>query len=435
MPRIIFTSRYLNAAPKSQIKNLVEYIATRENVDKSLCETDMRPSTEKQRVTIQHLLETAPHMKKSLEYAWSAANSDRWDPDKSGVMTGRQHHTLDMELFGANAWLNGFYLAALKAAAAMARAVGDPDADEYDAIFERGKARTDEELFNGEYYVQRLDLTDKSIITSFEDNQTLTGHTAVGAYWNDEAGEIKYQIMEGCGIDQVLAEWHARLIGLGEILDPEKVRSALRSIYKYNFKPSLRNHFNPCRIYGLNDEAGCVICEWPEGKSKPVVPVPYSEECMHGFEYQAAIHMILEGMEKEGLDIVRGVRDRYDGVKRNPYNEMECGSNYARSMASYALLLAYSGFNCDMTRGYIGFNPIRDGVFFWSNNDAWGVYKQEEGRAELSVLYGRLRLLAFRGGFKSVQLGGQPVAHSVQGDDIVFHAAIELTAGQALCLE
>ena len=55
-----------------------------------------------------------------LEYAWSAEYPDRWDPDCTGVLWGRQHHTLDMELFGPNAWLTGFYLRALKAAAQMA---------------------------------------------------------------------------------------------------------------------------------------------------------------------------------------------------------------------------------------------------------------------------------------------------------------------------
>ncbi len=57
-----------------------------------------------------------PAVKKSLAFAWSPENGDRWDRDKDGVLEGRQHHTLDTELFGPNSWLTGFYLAALKAA-------------------------------------------------------------------------------------------------------------------------------------------------------------------------------------------------------------------------------------------------------------------------------------------------------------------------------
>ena len=132
----------------------------------------------------------------------------------------------------------------------------------------------------------------------------------------------------------------------------------------------MRNFFNPCRIYSLNDEAGIVICEWPEGKYKPVIPITYASETMNGFEYQAAIHMIQEGMVDEGMQIVKAVRERYDGEKRNPWNEFECGSNYARSMASYALLNTFSGFEYDMVEGMIGFNPIETGdddfKCFWS---------------------------------------------------------------------
>ncbi|MDR2134987.1 MAG: hypothetical protein LBO76_00020 [Treponema sp.] len=373
-----------------------------------------------------------PSVKKSLEFAWSGENRDRWDPGKSGVITGRQHHTLDMELFGPNSWLQGFYLAALKAAAEMAEALGDGDAGQYRAMFEKGKAWSDKNLFNGEYYIQRISLEDRALVGSFEDGP---GESALRAYWNDEAGEIKYQYAEGCEIDQVLAQWHANLCGLGEIYDSAQVKSALAAIYAHNFKPSLRCHVNPCRIFGLNDEAGAVICEWPAGVRKPVIPVPYSEECMHGFEYQAAVHMIQAGLEKEGLDIVRGVRGRYDGENRNPWNEMECGSNYARSMASWALLLAYSGFSYDMPRLEIGFNPLRDGKYFWSLDKAWGLFERTGESAVLSVLYGTqtLRRLRLGGcGRRRAALGGQELEFKAEGDTLVFERALELREGSAL---
>lgn len=329
-----------------------------------------------------------PGVKKSLEYAWSPTNADRWDPDRTGVISGRQHHTLDMELFGPNGWLNGFYVGALKAASEMAEAMGDSDAELYAQLYKQSRAYTDSELFNGEYYQQKVDVTDKSLLTPYMESDPST----VGSYWNDEAKQLKYQIDGGCIIDQVLGQWMCEMAGVGEILNPEHVESALRAIYKYNFKPSLRSHFNPCRIYGLNDESGLTICGWPEHVKKPVVPIPYSEECMHGFEYQAAVHMIRHGLTEEGLRVVRGIRDRYDGEKRNPWNEMECGSNYARSMASYALLLTYSGFTFDMRKGMIGFNPMNEGTFFWSCDGAWGTFSYEKNRAELKVLYGSVEL-------------------------------------------
>ena len=78
---------------------------------------------------------------------------------------------------------------------------------------------------------------------------------------------------------------------------------------------------------------------------------------MYGFEYQAAASMILYGKIEQGLELVKAIRDRHNGENRNPWNEMECGSNYARSMASYSLLLALNGFSFDMTQNSIGFAP------------------------------------------------------------------------------
>ncbi|RME61552.1 MAG: hypothetical protein D6790_07615, partial [Caldilineae bacterium] len=295
-----------------------------------------------------------PSVRASLEFAWSPSNEDRWDPERTGVLWGRQHHTLDMELFSPNSWLTGFYVAALKAAAEMAEHLGEPErAAAYRDIFQRGKAWADAHLFNGEYYIQRIDLEDRSLVEHFDrgDEELVQGRGALNTYWDEEHGEIKYQIGEGSSIDQVVGQWHASLYGLGEVFDPEQVRSAVAAIFRHNFVPEMRSHPNPCRIYSLNDEAGLVICAWPGGVRKPVIPAPYSQETMNGFEYAAASHMIMHGMVEEGMTCVEALRRRYDGERRNPWNEFECGSNYARSMASYALLLAFSGFRFDSARG------------------------------------------------------------------------------------
>lgn len=376
-----------------------------------------------------------PRIKKSLEFAWSDQNRDQWDPDKSGVITGRQHHTLDMELFGPNSWLNSFYLAALKAASEMAQAVGEADsAQEYRAMYEKGRAFTDEKLFNGEYYHQLIDIDDPGILDRFAD----PADDARKTYWNEEAGEIKYQIAGGCGIDQVLGQWMSDLCGLGDVLDRGQVDSALGAIYRHNYKPSLRKHFNPCRIYGLNGEAGAVICEWPEGVRKPVVPIPYAEECMHGFEYQAASHMIGRGLVREGMDIVKSIRDRYDGEKRNPWNEFECGSNYARSMASFALLISYSGFVYDMTRGEMGFRPVseeRSQRYFWSLDCAWGEFEMDESGARLRVIEGELPIkrwvLPFAGAVKRLERGEEPVEFALDGGALAFECR-PIGAGESL---
>jgi non-lysosomal glucosylceramidase len=386
-------------------------------------------------------------IKKSIEFAWADTNQDRWDPEKSGVLTGRQHHTLDMELFGPNSWLTGFYLAALKAGAEIAEFLGEKEkAHEYMEIFAKGKKWVNENLFNGEYFYQLIALKDKSILERYE-GESLHGDDVIKAYWNNEAKEIKYQIGEGCGIDQVLAQWHANICGIGEIFHKNKTKKALESLYNYNFKKRMKDFFNPCRLFSLNDEAGIVICDWPQGKYKPVVPVPYSEETMNGFEYQAAIHMIQEGLIEEGLEIVKAIRDRYDGERRNPWNEFECGSNYARSMASYALLLTFSRFEYNMVEGMIGFNPIQYGTSgkrfksFWSLDSAWGLFEVHKDKAELKVLYGNLELKILRLPFlkgkdvKAISFKDLEVSFENIDGDMVLKTPIRIEEDSSLIVE
>ncbi|MBM7568628.1 GH116 family glycosyl-hydrolase [Paenibacillus sacheonensis] len=378
-----------------------------------------------------------PAVKGSIAYAWADSNEDKWDPGKTGVLSGRQHHTLDMELYGPNSWLNGFYLAALKAGAEMAAHMGEQEtADEFGRLFQSGKRWVDEHLFNGDYYIQQVDLSDKSLLEAFDEETVRT-------YWNGELGEIKYQVADGCAIDQVVAQWHANLSGLGEIFDKEQSRKALRSLYRHNFKPSMRGEANTWRLYSLNDEGGLVICTWPEGTSKPAIPLTYNSETMTGFEYQAAAHMIQEGLVDEGLSVVQAIRDRYDGEKRNPWNEIECGSNYARSMASYALLQAFSGFEYDMVRGMIGFKPVSvdaEGEFrvVWSLDMAWGSYEQSEKQISVHVRGGALSLRTLKlreeqtSRIERIEAGGAGVDYRIDGDEIQFPDPVEVEAEGSL---
>lgn len=371
-----------------------------------------------------------PNVKKTIEFAWSERNKDRWDRDKDGVMEGRQHHTLDMELFGKNAWLTGMYLGGLLAGAELADIMGEPEkAREYRELAENGKRVLNTELFNGEYFEQKIDLKDRAQLAVYDDGEkTMQGQDIYSGYWNQEQEEIMYQIGEGCGVDQVLAQWHADLIGLGGIFEKEKVHSALQAIYTHNFICA-RDHFNPCRLYCVDDENGLMICSWPEGKTRPFITAPYSEETMHGFEYQAASHMIREGLEEQGMECIRAIRERYDGRKRNPWNEYECGSNYARSMASYALLLIYSGFRYDCGRGMMGFAPIHEEGFtsFWSLDSGWGSVSYGQDEVRIRVLYGDValsRLWVSCGGKQpcGLWIDGKKTAFDTDGEEMEFAA-------------
>lgn len=376
------------------------------------------------------LKEYWPAVKKTLEYAWSSENRDKWDPDKSGVITGRQHHTLDVELFGANSWLTGYYLGALKAAAEIAEYLGETDtAAQYRAVFENGRKYVDSELFNGKHYIQKVDLKDKGVVERF----MASDPTVCDAYWNSEKNELKYQIGEGCEIDQMVAQWHAGMMGLGDLFDPEHVRTALASMYRINFR-SMRDVFNPCRIFALNDEKGMLICNWDEGAYKPLIPIPYTEECMTGFEYAAALLMLQNGMQEEGLSVIGAIRDRYDGRKRNPFAEIECGSSYSRAMASFALPAVYAGYTYDLPHGRIGFEPItekRPFAGFWATAAAWGTVRITRDELTLNVLQGALRLngIDLPRGMRAVRAYADGKALAFAQDDrrVTFGAAQAVT--------
>ena len=173
----------------------------------------------------------------------------------------------------------------------------------------------------------------------------------------------------------------------------------------------MREFANPWRVFALNDEAGTVICDYPDGSKKPIIPIPYCEECMTGFEYSFAGLLISEGFIDEGLEVVRAIRDRYDGEKRNPWNEIECGSNYARPMSSFALLPIFSGFEFDVPNKHMGFSPIVSGNFkcMWNLGCGWGDFIRCENKYRIIIAVGTLVL-------KSITLGDIESVKSIQID-------------------
>lgn len=360
-----------------------------------------------------------PDIKKVLEFAWSPENPHKWDLNKDGILEGRQHHTLDMELFGPSSWLEGMYLLALKLGAEMAEFMGEADsADEYRKLFENGYNFTKENLFSGEYFIHKIDVTDKSITDKFD---------ASDIYWNYEKKQIKYQIANGSIIDQMLGQWHSYILGCGQIFDKEQMNIALDSMMKYNFIPSMRNFANPWRIFCLNDEAGTIMCGYPEHTEKPAIPVPYCEENMTGFEYSFAGLLFAAGKIADGLKVVKAVRDRYDGEKRNPWNEIECGSNYARTMASFSFLPIFSGFEFDLSRGHIGFAPIEDREYFkflFSLGTGWGYFEKAEALAKIKLQGGKLKLKTlgakFTDSVSKVTIDGRAVEFTFESGIITF---------------
>jgi non-lysosomal glucosylceramidase len=313
-----------------------------------------------------------PNVKKAIEYLIKC------DANGDGLIEGAQPNTLDAAWYGKVSFLQSLYIAALRAGQAMAIEMGDRKfADKCERIAIRG-AEIIEELYNGEYFIQIEDPAHKKDI-------------GVGP---------------GCYIDQVFGQSWAHQVGLGRIFDKDKQLSALKSLWKYNFVPDVgpfRDRFKQGRWYAMAGDAGLLMCTWPKGGQNPNFEkhwqYMYFNECMSGFEWQVASHMIYEGMLKEGLAISRAIHDRYDALLRNPYNEIECSDHYARAMASYGVFISITGFEYHGPKGHIAFSPRLTPENFkaaFITAEGWGTFsqkRQENMQMELLRLqWGQLTL-------------------------------------------
>ncbi|MGA2662430.1 MAG: GH116 family glycosyl-hydrolase, partial [Verrucomicrobiota bacterium] len=363
------------------------------------------------------------------------------DANGDGLIESNQHNTLDTDWFGPVAWLSGLYLAALLAAQTMALEMDDKEfAARCRTIFEAGQNNIVSRLFEGEYFINKPDPNHLEAINSGT----------------------------GCEIDQVFGQSWTFQVGLPRVFPAKETRSALKSLWRYNFTPDVgpyRAAYKPGRWYAMPGEAGLLMCTFPRadwdyaqarGKGADWA-AGYFNECMNGFEYQAAGHMIWEGLLTEGLAVTRAVHDRYHAGRRNPWNEVECGDHYARSMASYGIFMAACGFEYHGPKGHLGFAPRlvpEDFQAAFTTAEGWGTYRQKfrmsplktplGAESELSLKWGRLRLntlnLAlpeqFHPATVGVQLDGRPVQsnHSLSNNrlTLTFSDTLQLTANQKL---
>ena len=319
--------------------------------------------------------------KKVLAFAWTEKG---WDGNRDGVMEGSQHNTMDVNYFGPNPQMGFWYLGALRAMEEMALAMRDKDfVRQCRSLYENGSRWIDSNLFNGEYYEHRI--TDPK---TFE-------------FLDPDAPDSvipSFQLGKGCLVDQLVGQYMSSLCGLGYLGNPDNIRTTLRSIMKYNFIDDFSSHFNNMRSYVMGNEAGLLMASWPKGRLK--VPFPYFAEVMTGFEYCAATGMLYEGMDDEALTCISAIRDRFDGARRIPFSEPECGHHYARAMASWSTMLAWSRFSYSGVSAEMKFTD-RPGTYFWSNGYAWGTCKVDAHAAPvLTVIKGTLPLKALYIGSK-----------------------------------
>jgi uncharacterized protein (DUF608 family) len=300
------------------------------------------------------LAELWPAAVRSLDYAireWS-------DGDLLG---GELHNTYDIEFVGIDPLANTMFLAALAAMSRMARAL-DEDATRYEDALARAAEAADRILFNGEYYRQVVDDVDAH----------------------------RFQYGDGVLSDQLLGQFHAHVNGFGYLLPADHVRSAAEAIFAHNFRADLANHESTQRAYALDHEGGLLLATWPNG-GRPVIPFIYSDEVWTGIEYQVAAELVYDAHPEQALAIVRAARARHDGARRSPWNEIECGNHYARSLASWALLLAFSGVQYDGAARTLSFDPAEhDYAGFFSTGTGWGHVATDANGLTLRLDHGTL---------------------------------------------
>jgi non-lysosomal glucosylceramidase len=370
-----------------------------------------------------------PNVKKAIEYMIAQ------DGNGDGLVEGPQPNTLDADWYGKISFLASLYLAALRAGEAMAGEVGDAAfARRCRTIADRG-AQSILGLFNGDYFYQ------------IEDPK--------------HANEVG--VGTGCYIDQVFGQTWAHWVGLGTLFDRQKQLTALRALWSYNFVPDVgpfRARFKQGRWYAVAGDAGLLMATWPRGGENPRFKghwqYQYFNECMSGFEWQAAAHMVYEGHDQpdlleHGLAVARAIHDRYDARLRNPYNEVECSDHYSRAMASYGVFLAVCGYEHHGPKGHLGFAPRLSPDDFrcaFTAADCWGTFTQSRTdagmTADVRVRHGQLKLetLALvprdtiRMKSARVELAGAPVAATLkrEGSRVVVATAGNVTvkAGQVL---
>ncbi|MBS1575074.1 MAG: hypothetical protein JST09_07180 [Bacteroidetes bacterium] len=325
-----------------------------------------------------------PMVKSSMDYCIRT-----WDPREKGLIEEPHHNTYDIEFWGPDGMHTSFYIGALNAFVAMGEYLGK-EVSKYKTLAALGKKAIESELYDGEFFIQKIQY--KGLNAGDPTNEK-----SFGGDYSAEAKELlekegpKYQYGKGCLSDGVLGAWIARMCGLGDPMNSGKIKSHLLAVHKYNLKKTLTEHANPQRpSYALGDEGGLLLCTWPKG-GKLSLPFVYSDEVWTGIEHQVASHLMMMGQVKEGLDIVRASRNRYDGRIRNPFNEYECGHWYARALSSYGYLEALTGVRYDaVDKKLFVDSKIGDFTSFLSTETGFGTVSLKAGKVSVSMVHGKL---------------------------------------------
>lgn len=361
-----------------------------------------------------------PRVRKAVEFCWMPGG---WDANRDGVMEGPQHNTYDVEFYGPNPQCGIYYLAGLRAAAEMAKAAGDNAfASTCGELAGRGREWIDRNLFNGEYYVQQVKGVPRNDILP----------VLMSDMGSADTMNPSFQVGQGCLVDQLVGQYLAELAGLGDLVDAAHIQRTMRAIWDHNLRRTLRNHEGFQRTYALNDESALIICDYKEGE-RPRIPFPYYAEAWSSMEYMAASLMMHHGMIAEAVTLYENARRRFDGVRRNPFDEEECGHHYARALSAWSGLHALAGFSYDGTSGTVRILPRWKAPRFrsvWAAGVAWGMCAADTVEVRGGAL--ALRRLIVGKALQSAAVNGKRVGSKALPDGLEFEQEITLRKGDKL---
>ncbi len=358
-----------------------------------------------------------PKIKQSMDFLIAG-----WDKDEDGMLAGPQHG-MDSSHGGTSSWMGSMYLAALAASEKMALLKNETAAAaRYRKILRVGAKNQDEKLFNGEYFIQIPDETPR------KDYNT------------------------GCYTDQMLGQWWAHLADLGQIYPRDHVKSAMSSLFKYNFRTDFYGFEQLPRKFVKDEEPAMVQCTWPRGgRPAPEFTMLHADEVKVCITYAVAGLMAFNGQLEEAFALTRANHERADGRLRtglantpwsglgtsgNPYGDDMAGKFYARTLSVWSLLIACQGETVDGPAGAIGFAPVwkpEDHVSFFSAAEGWGLFEQTRNGAgqseKIALKSGQLplRRLTF-----ALAENAKPAAVEVRADGRALRAKYSVESGRLI---
>lgn len=325
-----------------------------------------------------------PSVKEALDYFQTI------DTDGDGLPnnTGPDQTYDQFPLKGTSAFVGFLYAASLAACAQLAALLGETQfAAELEQRLSSALAGLEDQLWTGEYYRLCFDPSDG-------------------------------QANDGVMADQVNGDWFLRQASGSGLLSDARVRSALGAVLEFCSAP----------------QGFIANCAWPFGGAIEIgrhtsdqANSPWS-----GVEYALAAHLVLMGMEEDGLRVVRNVWERYERAGLR-FNHIECGANYYRALSAWAVYLALTGFAWDAYKGELTLRARRGSArYVVSMPDAWGelVSSGSRGRLAFNLVEGCLKLtvLHISGALThraSVTLDGTPAAVSCEFSGKALHLTFE----------